>query len=914
MKSLRKLTTAILLLIGGAIYGQSAGPDQMILCTLVPGGQVTMSATGTGTWTAAAGNPGTATITSPSNPNTTITTFSTGGVYSFVWTTAGASDTALVTVYGSLDAGPDQTLTCITLPGGSATTAATGTGSWSQPPNPVGSATITNPNSATTTITSFTQSGTYLFVWRNPADPYSCGDTMQVTVSGTPPVPVLTGLNICISKDTIVLSGASTAAIYTLSMGGNVFDIRHFPAFTIAGGNGWGTAANQFTTAADIHMDASGNLYVLDRDNNRVQKFPAGSNPSTNGVTVAGGQGAGAAADQLLSPEGMFITAAGDIYVADTYNNRIQKFAAGSTAGSNATTVAGGNGPGSAANKLTTPFGVCVDSAGNLYVADEGNHRIQKFPAGSTSATNGITVAGGTQGSGTAQLSYPFGITVTGNGNMYVCDAGNQRVQLFPSGSTSGIPATTVAGGNGLGSAANQLNTPHSVFVNTNGDLYIADEENARIQKFPAGSSSATNGTTVAGGNGIGAQDNQLRNPSRVIRDASGYLYIADKFNNRIQEWSAAQIDSVFTPTAPGTYTATSTGFNGCVSAMSNPIVISYCLSDSVWPGDADHNGLANNNDLLPLGIAYGLNGFTRADQSIVWTAHYAQNWGVQFLNGTNTKHADCNGDGVVDANDTTAILLNFGLTHAKNNGYSTPWRSGIPGITLHYSKDTVQQGDTLTVSLQLGDSATSVANIYGLAFTYHYDAIVVDTTTTQFNFINSFLSNSTNGMSISRDFKTTGMVKAAVTGINHSNRSGYGVIAKFIATITTGNINGKDLAYYSNINYISDITAIDKDENVITLNAGIDSNQVAYEPTGIIEPTYSRVLIYPNPTKGGFTIKADIQWANTEYTLSDVTGRSILIGRLKGGETQVSIADLTPGIYMLHFADQKQSYKVTKY
>ena len=123
----------------------------------------------------------------------------------------------------------------------------------------------------------------------------------------------------------------------------------------------------------------------------RIQEFPPGSTSATNGTMVAGGGTAG----NLIAPVAVFGDGAGNIYVADLNNNRIQEYPTGSIADSTGITVAGGNGAGSASNQLSAPDGLYVDGAGNIYVSDHNNSRIQKFPAGSTSATNAVTVAGG---------------------------------------------------------------------------------------------------------------------------------------------------------------------------------------------------------------------------------------------------------------------------------------------------------------------------------------------------------------------------------------------------------------------------------------------------------------------------------------------------------------------------------------
>ncbi len=293
---------------------------------------------------------------------------------------------------------------------------------------------------------------------------------------------------------------------------------------TVAGGNGVGPAANQFYFSTGVFVDGAGNVFVADQFNHRIQKFAPGS---TSGLTVAGGNGPGSAANQLNAPTGVFVDGAGNVFVADFFNDRIQKFAPGTTVG---VTVAGGEGNGPAANQLSSPFGVFVDGAGNLFVSDRNNHRIQKFAPGSTS---GVTVAGGNgQGSAASQLDSPTGVFVDGAGNVFVADFGNHRIQKFAPGSTSGV---TVAGGNGVGPAANQLNAPTGVFVDGAGNVFVADQGNHRIQKFAPGT---TSGVTVAGGNGQGSAASQLAFPYGVFVDGAGNVFVADFGNHRIQKFA----------------------------------------------------------------------------------------------------------------------------------------------------------------------------------------------------------------------------------------------------------------------------------------------------------------------------------------------------------------------------------------
>ena len=296
---------------------------------------------------------------------------------------------------------------------------------------------------------------------------------------------------------------------------------------TVAGRTGTGLASVYLSFPTDAVVDATGNIYIADREENRIIKLAPGS----RAVTVAGGNGYGSEANQLSYPSDIFVDAAGNIYICDAYAHRIQKWAPGASQG---ITVAGGNGTGSAANQLHYPEGVYVDAGGNIYVADRNNSRVQKWAPG---AAAGVTVAGGNgQGSAANQFLDPQDVFADSTGNIYVADSWNHRIQKWAPGATAG---STVAGGNGPGSAANQLLYPAGVSVDNTGKIYIADNYNHRIQKWVPGASS---GITVAGGNGPGPSPAELNYPTAVFADQKGSIYVADQVNHRIQKFNTSDV------------------------------------------------------------------------------------------------------------------------------------------------------------------------------------------------------------------------------------------------------------------------------------------------------------------------------------------------------------------------------------
>ncbi|CAF4817633.1 unnamed protein product, partial [Rotaria socialis] len=142
----------------------------------------------------------------------------------------------------------------------------------------------------------------------------------------------------------------------------------------VAGGNGKGDELNQLNYPTYLFVDRQQTVYVSDRDNNRVMKWNKGAK---EGIVVAGGQGQGNALTQLYFPNGIFVDTLGTLYVADSDNNRVMRWTQGGK--KQGTVIVGGNGEGAGANQFNGPFGLSFDRHSNLYVADHYNHRVQRF-------------------------------------------------------------------------------------------------------------------------------------------------------------------------------------------------------------------------------------------------------------------------------------------------------------------------------------------------------------------------------------------------------------------------------------------------------------------------------------------------------------------------------------------------------
>jgi sugar lactone lactonase YvrE len=334
-------------------------------------------------------------------------------------------------------------------------------------------------------------------------------------------------------------------------------------AVTIAGNGSAGSASSQAGNPSAVFLDSLHNLYICEVYYNRISKWTPGS---VSGTTIAGGNAAYPAVTlkDLFRPMGCVIDPAlGYLYIADMTNNRVMRFNPGSAGGDNGVVVAGGNGAGAALNQLNTVVDVVLDASGNLYVADLENRRVLKFPPGSTSSTMGVVVAGG-NGAGTAlnQLQ-PHGIHIDRSGNLYVADVANARILKFPPGSTSSTMGTIVAGGNGPGAGLNQFARARDVYVDGLGYIYVADDNHGyvgtyntnRILRFPPNSTSATQGVMLTNG---------LDYPTLHVSD-SGHVFIPEYNKHRVLKLTASITDT-FTATSAGTYSVTVYGFNGCVA------------------------------------------------------------------------------------------------------------------------------------------------------------------------------------------------------------------------------------------------------------------------------------------------------------------------------------------------------------
>jgi sugar lactone lactonase YvrE len=337
-------------------------------------------------------------------------------------------------------------------------------------------------------------------------------------------------------------AGASGSIIATVAGKGT-------PGYT--GDGGVATLAT-LDDPESVTIGPSNAIYIADTGNNCVRKVgPDGIIRTIAGTGEEGylGDGEAAVSAKLSAPRGVAADSSGRIYVADTGNNCIRKVGADGII----RTVAGtgeegylGDGGAAVSAKLSGPRGVAVDSSGNIYVADTGNHCIRKIDARGVITTisgDGTPSYSGDGGAATrAELCAPRGVAVDSSGRIYIADTGNNCIRIVDG---SGIIAT-IAGngvplfaGEGRAAISAYLDSPDGIAVDSSGNIFVSDTLNQRVRKIGAdGIIETVAGTGSQGdaGDGFPSASAELYDPRGIAVDRLGYIYIADSKNDRVRK------------------------------------------------------------------------------------------------------------------------------------------------------------------------------------------------------------------------------------------------------------------------------------------------------------------------------------------------------------------------------------------
>jgi streptogramin lyase len=510
---------------------------------------------------------------------------------------------------------------------------------------------------------------------------------------------------------------------------------------TTVAGNGTGgfldgvvATAAMLKSPSDMTVDSAGNLWIADTSNNRIRRVDAVTGIITAymaglsapaSVAIAGdvlmigntnafkvlrvkltggcctdvgngslgfsGEGIAATAASLRLPNGVAFDGVGNLYVADSMNNRIRKIAAGTgmittIAGGSSSGFSGDNGPASAA-LLNSPLAVAVDDAGNVFIADQNNFRIRRINAATgtitTVAGSGAIGFGGDGGLATAtavRISQVTGIAVDRFGNLFLADRANQRIRKVDL--ATGI-ITTFAGigsqgftGDGSAATGARLSNPTDVAVDSLGNVFIADSGNSRIRRVDKNTQFIS---TVAGGGastteGVSATQASI-DATAVKVDGQGNIYIAGSSRQRVQRVDALT-QRISTLAGNGQFAFSGDDGPATSASLANPTGVAIDALGNVAIADNSNHRVrfvsrANNVPTISLGgnttidegsLFTSIGSFADADAN-VWTGT------VNYGDGSGTTTLALNSNKTFDLNHTYADNGNYTVSVAVDDG-----------------------------------------------------------------------------------------------------------------------------------------------------------------------------------------------------------------------------------------------------
>jgi hypothetical protein len=272
-------------------------------------------------------------------------------------------------------------------------------------------------------------------------------------------------------------------------------------------------------------------------------------------------------------------------------------------------------------------------------------------------------------------------------------------------------------------------------------------------------------------------------------------------------------------------------------------------LNETVWPGDADDDSRVTMKDLLSIGLYNGITGMDRFP-NIIWAAHSVDDWAQSQYNTANMKHADCNGDGVVDGNDTLAIIQNFNLTRYTNY-YREMAETPSQGFDLHFvmpfHKPVYTAGEKIYVEVWLGKPFAYVYDTYGIAFDIGIDANCIQPGSFEFRMTEGWLGRpNATAFSLTRTDEKTGTGNAGFVRNDHQNTTGYGKIGYF-SFIYNGNTSPQGLPLKFNNVLLVNANGL---KQTVKAQNNSATNYKSDVVTSITDPVSQAEILYafPNP------------------------------------------------------------------
>ncbi len=330
---------------------------------------------------------------------------------------------------------------------------------------------------------------------------------------------------------------------------------------------------------------------------------------------------------------------------------------------------------------------------------------------------------------------------------------------------------------------------------------------------------------------------------------------------------------------------------------------------DCVWPGDANKDGFANMEDLLNVGIGYGMTGPPRDIPSNDWTAQTAMDWDLENPNGINYKHFDCDGNGIIEINDILAVQSNYVM---MENGVSITESNGVP-VSLNFDVDTIvitEENPYLEINaaLNFGNSNIPMDNVYGVVLYLTYPKnYVVEAAPIDFDYNeNSFFGDNTTALPLARNIQEEGQIDIVLTRKNGANTSGQGRVAsvKFIidADIIDGRVENDGETFEVGINVVK---AIDFEGNIIDISLPEEPSGVFFQ-NGISTTKTIDVLdedqvkVFPNPVRDQLRVELSEELHPKTLEVFNIMGQRVIFNEINTNRALLNVSELPKGVYIL--------------
>ena len=351
-------------------------------------------------------------------------------------------------------------------------------------------------------------------------------------------------------------------------------------------------------------------------------------------------------------------------------------------------------------------------------------------------------------------------------------------------------------------------------------------------------------------------------------------------------------------------------------------IVYTYIVDCNVWPGDVDNNGLVNGDDILSIGLYYGFTGTVRPGASNSFTSQSCPEWNpgniideMYLSDMVNKKHADCNGDGIINAADMQAVTQNFGMTHNQHNNLSS--MQMIHPTDAHLMIDApavMTSGNSSSVSLKLGDVLLTAHGIYGISATIEYDNTAIIGSSINVNFSNTWLDT------IGQPHLLNWFYNDAVNGLltivsvrtDQNCWDGNGELANISFNLAPGFSGNINFNLRSDTKVMSSTVMGTAGNGHVQnyINANLDNATVSVV-VGINEHTLPDWLtVYPSPATDVINVSM-LREVNTTVYLYDVTGRLVIKEIFSQKNNLLDVSNLPSGIYHLGISTEEKNYDV---